>query len=52
MNINIPNFLHCNIFYFSRYAHVRYVKYLFTNIQKQQNMLKISLFYEIYKSHT
>ena len=26
-----------------RYAHVRYVKSMFTNIQKQQNMLKISL---------
>ena len=25
------------------YAHVRYMKSLFTNIQKQQNMLKISL---------
>ena len=35
--------LHLNTFYFLRYAHVRYVKSLFTNIQKQQSMLKISL---------
>ena len=32
---------HLNTFYFLRYAHVRYVKRLFTNIQKQKNMLKI-----------
>ena len=33
--------LHYNTFYFLRFAHVRYVKSLFTNIQKQQNMLEI-----------
>ena len=33
-------------FYFLRYAHVRYVKSVFTNIQKQQNMLKISLLFQ------
>ena len=27
--------LHENTFYFLRYAHMRYVKSLFTNIQKQ-----------------
>ena len=32
-----------NTFYFLRYAHVRYDKSLFTNIQKQKNMLKIKL---------
>ena len=32
-----------NTFYFLRYAHVRSVKIFFSNIQKQQNMLKISL---------
>ena len=30
-------------FYFLRYTHVKYVKSLFTNTQKQKNMLKISL---------
>ena len=34
---------HQNTFYLLRYAHVKYVKSLFTNIQKQYNMLKISL---------
>ena len=29
-----------------RYAQVRYVKSLFTNIQKQWNMLKISLYFK------
>ena len=28
-----------------RYVHVRYVKRLFTNIQKQQNLLKINLLF-------
>ena len=32
-----------NTFYFFRYAGSRYVKYLFTNTQKQQNILKINL---------
>ena len=42
---------HLNTFYFLRYAHVRYVKSLFTNIQKEWNMLKISLIFKIYKLH-
>ena len=37
-------------FNFLRYAHTRYVKSLFTNIQKQYNMVKINL-QEIYKLH-
>ena len=35
-----------NTFYFLKYAHVRYVKSLFTNFQKQKNMLKISLLFK------
>ena len=35
------------MFYFLRYAHVRYVKRLYTNItQEQQNMLKITLLFK------
>ena len=41
---NLPKIWHLEIFYFLRYAHVRYVKCLFTNIQKQQNVLRISVF--------
>ena len=37
---------HLNTFYFLKYAHVRYVKSLFTHIPKQQNMLKISLLFK------
>ena len=37
---------HQNIFYFLRYAYVRYVNGLFLNIQKQENMLKICLNFE------
>ena len=33
-------------FYFLRYAHVRYVKSLLTNIQKQQNLSEISLLFQ------
>ena len=33
---------HWSAFYFLRYAHFRYVKRLFTNIQEQNNMLKIA----------
>ena len=32
---NMLQISHQNTFYFLRYAHVRYVKSLFTNIQKQ-----------------
>ena len=44
-----------NIFYFLRYAHVRYVKSLFANIQsklKIQNMLKISLLFKKFTNFT
>ena len=37
MNINMPKISHYNIL---RYAHVRYVKCLFTNIQKQKKYVK------------
>ena len=35
MIIYMPKISHYSIFYILRYAHVRYVKCLFTNIQKQ-----------------
>ena len=35
---------HDNTFYFLRYAHLRYVKSFFIDIQKQQNMLKMNYF--------
>ena len=37
---------HKSTLYFLRYAPVRYVKSLFTNTQKQYNMLKISLLFK------
>ena len=37
---------HYNTFYFLRYVHFRYVECLFSNIQKQYNTLKSSLFFE------
>ena len=40
-----------NTLYFMRCAHLRYVQSLFTNIQKQQNMLKISLLLKNAKLH-
>ena len=43
---------HYNTFYFLRYAHVRYVKRLFTNIQKQQNMSQISLIFKKFTKFT
>ena len=43
---------HESTFYFLRYAHVKYVKSLFTNIQKQQDMLKISLLFKKYTNFT
>ena len=46
MNINMPKISRYNTFYFLRYAHVRCVEGLFTNIQKQQNMLQISLLFQ------
>ena len=35
-----------------KYAHVRYEKSLFTNIQKQQNMLKTSLLFKKFTNYT
>ena len=35
-----------NTFYFLKYVQVRYVKNLFTNIQKQQNISKLAYFLE------
>ena len=37
---------HCNSICFLSYAHPRYMKYLFTKIQKQQYMLKSSLLFQ------
>ena len=39
----MPKVLHCNTVYILRYTHPRYMKCLFTNIQKQLNTLKSSL---------
>ena len=41
-----------NTFYLLRYTRVRYVKSLFTNIQKQQNILKISLLFRKFTNFT
>ena len=41
-----------NTFYFLRYAHVKYVKSLFANIQQQKNMLKISLLFTKFTNFT
>ena len=38
--------------FFLRCAHVRHVKGLFTSIQKQQNMLKISLLFRKFTNFT
>ena len=46
INYKITHIAHCNVFHSLRYAHVRYVKSLFTNIQKQQNMLKIGVLFK------
>ena len=40
---NMPNISNYNTFLFSRYAHVRYVKCVFTSILKQQKILTIIL---------
>ena len=52
MNINMLNISHYNTFYFLSYAHVKYVKCLFTNNQEQQNMLKISLLFKKFTKST
>ena len=38
--------VHYNTFHLLRYAHFRYVKCLFTNIQKKKNTLKTSLLFK------
>ena len=43
---NMPKVSHCNTVYFVRYTHPRYMKCLFTNIQKQKNILKSSLLFK------
>ena len=43
---NVPKVSLYNTFDFLRYARPRYVKCLFTNIPKQQSMLKISLIFK------
>ena len=43
---DIAQIAHSNTFYFLRYVHFRYVECLFSNIQKQYNTLKSSLFFE------
>ena len=42
---NVPEASHYKTFYFLRYAPPRCVTCLFTNMRKQQNMLKISLIF-------
>ena len=39
--------LHYNTNFILRYVHATYVEYLFKNIEKQQNKLKISLLYTL-----
>ena len=39
----MPKVSHYNNVHFLKYKHPRYMKCLFTNIQKQKNMLKSSL---------
>ena len=48
----MPKTSHYNIFYILRYAHVRYVKCLFTNIQKQWNVLKINSLFKKFANFT
>ena len=44
--IDVSKISHENTFYVLRYAHVRYVKSLFTNIQSQKKKIKISLLFK------
>ena len=46
------NISHENIFNFLRYAPVSYVKSLFTNIQKQSNMLKLRVLFKKFTNFT
>ena len=48
----MPKISHYEILYTLSYAHVRYVKCLFTKIHKQQNMLKISLLFKKFTNFT
>ena len=43
---NMLKIWHYKTIYFLRYMHPKYMKCLFTNIQKQQNMLKTSLLFK------
>ena len=43
---NMPKDSHYNTVYFLRYTDPRYLICLFTNIQKQQNMLESSLLFK------
>ena len=43
---NAPKISHYNTFDFLRYASPRYVKCLFKNIRKQENMVKISIVFK------
>ena len=52
MEINMPKNLHHNTFYVLRYAHVRYIKCLFTNIRKQKKMIRISLIWKKFRNFT
>ena len=50
---NMLKISHYNTFYFLRYVHVRYVKRLFTNIQKQlENKFKIRLLFKKFTNFT
>ena len=42
----MPKVSHFNSIYFLSYAHRKYMKCLFTNIQKQWNMLKSRLLFK------
>ena len=42
----MPKVLQYNAVYFLRYMHPKYMKCLFTNVQKQYNMLKSSLLFK------
>ena len=54
----MENFIFCavishhNTFYYLRFAHFRYAKRLFTDIQKQQNTLKSSLLFKKNRNFT
>ena len=43
---NMPKVSHYSSIYYLSYTHPRYMKSLFTNIKKQQNMLKSSLLFK------